>query len=395
MRVPLRFGFSYNDFLTKKDEEESLRPGFSYEYFVSEEKEELLRKLGFDLSEIDETKDVVFIDLPDNLQCVEEYLDFDRRVFTIYLNNIPIISITQKMDVRDGQFYDQVNCYISATNINQALQQQKEKQDSSESDQQPSLWKTPFQDVAINTLNLLELSIESSNGVLACHIARSLNVLQTYMEENPEECNKIIASVVKYQQLYALFPKWHDEYGVKQYCEGSKTGGYGLSLLKIMEHFKDKIQQEPQLLTRNKNTDPVVTALKRLCYDYAHEIFNGPEKNLANEKIKALKILRQALDKENSIQNGKANIETVLKKVEDILKKDGDSRAMRFLKEFGRILQAVFTGTYESRQKASMQESGTSKFWKPASELHAKKFIKQVREHASIEEPVVMPPCFH
>lgn len=364
----------------------------------------LLKSLGFDLSKIEGKKYNArqYIDLPNNLECKEEYLDFGHRVLTIFKDGSPAISINQKLGYGiNNEANEYVRFYIK--NVYEDLEQKKQKKDVNSEFQQ-----TPFQEAVISQLGKLESCITEAPFGHGKYISEYLNILKKHSEESPEEFKKIIASNTLYQKLYVLFPNWQDVNHIQAFCEKQNVGFVMAAsgpqhvhkpIDNLVQKYKRQealanIEAEVKLSIKSEYNAPLVTQLKKLCFEYADEVYQSvihpyhypysASRLIADAKIEALNKLWSTLNSASTIESDKGDIETVFNGVKDILKKDSDLKALHFLKEFGRILQAVFTLTYKTRQQESLQVYGTLKFWKSPDELRAKKFIKEVRAQSGI-----------
>jgi|GEM_PF-2205226 len=324
----------------------------------------LLQKVGLQVSPVQQKERDYFayLELPDTMQCKIEYLGFYRRAFTIYLADVPIISINQSMS--------NVSFYIDAENIEHAL-----KKDTESS---PTFLLTPFQKaIETNFKKLKTTSVDNHEKSTLEKKSDDVIALERYRRENPYEvkliASRLLASDETYNQLFEQFPQ-------------------------LITELPHKIE----------NNDPGIIELKGLCFEYAADLYKSvgyadeeTSKSLLNNKInnyhydrnkltytklRALKELRQTLDSATSLDKDQTTIETLFNKIKTTFKEDKDPKMIRFLKQFGRILKALFTATYSLRKKEALQTFNTPKFWKSAQELRGKAFIKDIKEHANIKK---------
>jgi len=335
-----------------------------------------------------------YLTLPDknNIRYQEEYIDFSNRTFVIYLNDVPIIKTKQTLDAlhTNGRMYTAFTLpTISQTNLEIAMGEKKEKEEYSR------IHFTSFQIEARNTLSNIYNALFDENEKI--DIDKSLEAIKQYRTQNPKEFHNVLVDDKDFQILYALFPDWtnpdntfnfyrqfFDEIPENPEKHMKELAYHLMGSKKVNAIFKEF--SEPYL----ENTDPVMIQLKRLCYDYADELFielaqhplkDIKHKNLIDAKISALRDLRQALDEITAIKDQpvQEKIEAALKKAKPILKQDEDAKAIRFLKQFARILKAAFTLTYSAKKAESLAKTGSHKFWKSEKELRGVSFSKDIK----------------
>jgi len=311
-------------------------------------------KFGFNVVEEVGIPYFIYLEVPENVRCTTHYIDFDRRTFSIYdENDMPLITINQKISP-----YNQA--HGSSAYVNHYVN------DDANQDEFTLISDDPFQKKVEKSLLKLYnfLNNVTQNAADSDY---NKNLLFKYYIENPYACLEVIN---RDQKL--------------------------LMVTSILEAARIPMPSLTSTPAPQENEDPALLRLKDLCYDYATELYkhNNYDTNrltrVTEEKIEALKELRKAIDDTTSSlsePNANQKINEALKKVAPILKQDQDYKAIRFLKQFARIIKAALTRSYSTKKAESLAETGSHKFWKSEQELQGKKFIRELKKAAGIKKP--------
>lgn len=193
----------------------------------NQQQTELLTKLGFDLRSMEKKGRYYFLSVPETprIRCERHTPAFDKINYTLYYNDVSVITINQKTAIYDAYIYFN----ISTSSVDEALAKNAEISEKELGEKKSAAPKlTEYQKRLVNRLRQLEFIIfeDGADRGYGSSIAQQFPYLQDLKRENPEEHDQLILNNERYKQLFEMFPAWTDPNHLQAHYEARDVGPF-------------------------------------------------------------------------------------------------------------------------------------------------------------------------